>query len=76
MSVRDHWSSPHGGRYPAAWDIRIPSLDLSVSVAPVLANQELLTTVRYWEGAVDLAGQRAGAPLTGRGYVELTGYAR
>ncbi|MDH3281566.1 MAG: lipocalin family protein, partial [Gammaproteobacteria bacterium] len=33
------------------------------------------TTVRYWEGAVDVAGDHDGAPIKGRGYVELTGYA-
>jgi len=40
-------------------------------VRPVLADQELDTSVRYWEGAVDVA--RDGTPV-GRGYVELTGY--
>ena len=29
----------------------------------------------YWEGAFDLEGTRAGKPLRGRGYLELTGYA-
>jgi predicted secreted hydrolase len=31
--------------------------------------------VRYWEGAVDIEGERGGSPVEGRGYVELTGYA-
>ena len=30
---------------------------------------------RYWEGAVEVRGTSAGRPVTGRGYVELTGYA-
>jgi predicted secreted hydrolase len=30
----------------------------------------------YWEGAVSVAGTSRGRPLGGRGYVELTGYAR
>jgi predicted secreted hydrolase len=38
-------------------------------------DQELFTTVRYWEGAVDVTGTRDGVEVTGRGYVELTGYA-
>jgi predicted secreted hydrolase len=75
LTVRDHWQSPQGGIYPALWDIRIPALDLSVTVTPLLADQELFTTVRYWEGAVDVTGRRGGAPVEGRGYVELTGYA-
>jgi predicted secreted hydrolase len=30
---------------------------------------------RYWEGANRLEGSHAGRPVTGLGYVELTGYA-
>jgi predicted secreted hydrolase len=69
------WQSPEGGTYPSGWDIHAPGLGLSLTVAPVLDDQELFTTVRYWEGAVDVTGTRNGAEVIGRGYVELTGYA-
>ena len=52
-----------------------PEQDLTLEIRPVMADQELFTTVRYWEGAVDVEGERDGSPVTGRGYVELTGYA-
>ena len=32
------------------------------------------TGVVYWEGEVEVAGSVEGSPLTGLGYVELTGY--
>jgi predicted secreted hydrolase len=35
----------------------------------------LRTTPPYWEGAVDVGGERGGRALGGRGYVELVGYA-
>ncbi len=73
--VDDRWRSPQGGTYPSRWTVRVPEQDLELEIVPVLADQELFTTVRYWEGAVDVAGRRAGKPVTGRGYVELTGYA-
>ncbi len=73
--VTDSWDSPRGGTYPAGWIIDIPGRDLSLAVQPVLSDQELLTTVRYWEGAVDVDGSRGEQDFTGRGYVELTGYA-
>ncbi|MGH8165812.1 MAG: lipocalin-like domain-containing protein [Woeseiaceae bacterium] len=76
IDVRDHWDSPQGGRYPVAWTITIPRLELEVQVDPVLDAQELDTSVRYWEGAVDVDGVRSGGAIGGRGYVELTGYAR
>lgn len=74
ISVTATWESPEGGTYPSAWEIRYPELGLAVIVAPVMENQELFTTVRYWEGAVDVHGTRDGSTIRGRGYVELTGY--
>ena len=75
VDVKEYWISPHGGRYPMEWQIDVAPLALNLHVNPVLKAQELSTNVRYWEGAVDVKGQRAGNELTGRGYVELTGYA-
>ncbi|MBM4414023.1 MAG: carotenoid 1,2-hydratase [Chloroflexi bacterium] len=70
------WQSPHtGGVYPAAWQIQIQPLDLTMTVTPALADQELQVTVRYWEGAVRIQGEMAGAPIRGVGYLEMTGYA-
>ena len=75
VEVLDSWQSPHGGRYPIAWQINVPDFQLNLKVEPLQNAQELLTTVRYWEGAVDVSGVHGAAPITGRGYVELTGYA-
>ena len=75
VEVLDTWQSPRGGRYPIAWQIVVPEYQLNLTVDPVLDAQELVTTVRYWEGAVDVSGERGDSPITGRGYVELTGYA-
>lgn len=75
LEVLDRWHSPRGGTYPARWRLAVPALDLALEIAPVLPDQELDVTPRYWEGAVDVTGARAGRPVTGRGYAELTGYA-
>jgi len=70
------WVSPHSnGRYPAAWQIAITPLALDVTVTPVVPDQELQVTVRYWEGAVDVTGTRRGVAVRGEGYLEMTGYA-
>lgn len=76
VEVLDHWTSADGARYPSGWRLRVSSLGLDVTVHPVLADQELTTRPRYWEGAVDVSGTREGRALGGRGYVELVGYAR
>ena len=75
IDVEDFWESPLGGRYPNRWRLSVPSEGLSLNVVPVLPDQELDASVRYWEGAVDVRGRKAGRALSGRGYVELTGYA-
>jgi len=75
IEVREYWQSEQGDRYPMGWTISVPKLDLQIEVAPVLRNQELITTVRYWEGAVDVKGTSGQEVISGRGYVELTGYA-
>jgi predicted secreted hydrolase len=75
IEVTDTWDSPEGGRYPSAWTLEFPDRGLLLEIRPVMEDQELFTTVRYWEGAVDVQGKRHGSPIEGRGYVELTGYA-
>jgi predicted secreted hydrolase len=74
------WRSPRSkARYPAGWRIVVAPLDLSIEIDPLLPDQELETPastgVTYWEGACRVKGVRAGEPVTGRAYVELTGYA-
>jgi predicted secreted hydrolase len=70
------WRSLRSGvRYPARWQVKIPSEDLDLEIRPALADQELDVSFRYWEGAVEIAGTRRGRPVRGQGYAELTGYA-
>ncbi len=72
-------STATGATYPIGWRIEIPAESLALTVSTPLANQELDATastgVAYWEGMVDVTGSRAGRPVTGRGYLEMTGYA-
>jgi predicted secreted hydrolase len=80
VEVTKRWTSPTtGADYPAGWSIRIPSEDLVISLEPTVAAQELdtraTTGVIYWEGSQVVRATRAGKPLGGEGYVELTGYA-
>jgi len=69
------WTSPvSGASYPAGWTIEISGLGIRVLLEPVLENQEMNLSFRYWEGAVQATGTREGRRLSGHGYVELTGY--
>lgn len=76
IEVLDEWQSPRGGSpYPSRWRVSIPSESLELDVRPYIANQEMNVSVRYWEGAVHFEGTSQGEPITGSGYVEMTGYA-
>lgn len=80
ITVLSHWKSDRtAGRYPAAWRIRVPAAAVDVTVIPLVAGQELVTTastgITYWEGAVGGKGTSGGKEVAAEGYVELTGYA-
>lgn len=73
------WQSPAtGARYPIAWRIELPELDVELTVEPLLEAQELAPTpgipFAYWEGAVSVKGRRGRRAVRGEGYLELTGY--
>ncbi len=75
IEVLQSWESPHSGAiYPSAWKIDIPDLEINLDVKPYFNDQELLLSFTYWEGAVTAAGFIEEIPVTGKGYVELTGY--
>lgn len=80
IQVLRTWKSRKtGGRYPARWRIRIPQSNIDLTVTPTVSDQELTTQestrVTYWEGSVRVDGRYEGKPVSGVGYVELTGYA-
>jgi predicted secreted hydrolase len=74
------YSRQSGARYPARWRLTLPREGIQLEVTPTVADQELNTrgsvNVTYWEGSVGVSGTQRGKPLSGAGYVELTGYAR
>ena len=73
--VEDTWESPDSGAvYPSAWTVRIPSVDIELSIRPYIPDQELRVSFTYWEGAVEISGTQSGKPVQGAGYVEMTGY--
>ncbi|MGA8659843.1 MAG: lipocalin-like domain-containing protein [Chthoniobacterales bacterium] len=69
------WLSPESkARYPVAWKLRVPKLNLATEIHTPVENQELNLAVRYWEGCIRSHGTRDGMPIDGVGYMELTGY--
>lgn len=74
----DIWASAATkANYPLRWTIAVPRLKLKLTITTPLQDQELTSRFgpSYWEGAVDVSGQRNGQPVEGDGYLEMTGYA-
>lgn len=74
LAPRGTWRSQRSGAtYPATWEItvRLDDSELRLALEPLLADQEVVGSVTYWEGAVRVSGDAEGI-----GYAELTGYAR
>jgi len=64
----ESWRSPESGaRYPSRWRLRLPHEGLELEVFPRIADQELRTAVRYWEGAVGARGTSRGERVEGKG---------
>lgn len=77
MSERTLWRAGDAApQYPVSWRVQVPSAALDLEVNAAFPAQELRLAVRYWEGMVRVRGTRAGAPIAGRGYLEMTGYAQ
>ncbi len=71
-----YWRSPRSGvQYPVEWQVTVG--DRVIALKPLMDDQENdasgSTGTIYWEGAV--RAFEAGKPI-GRGYLEMTGYAK
>ena len=73
------WTSPatHGS-YPMTWQIEIPREQMRLNVNATFPEQEMTASsspgLHYWEGVVSAQGDQSGKPLSGKGYLEMTGY--
>ena len=75
LKVIEFWKSPNTGTsYPAGWTLKLPFENLELEISPRMSDQELQTTVSYWEGSVSVQGTQNGQSIQGVGYVEMTGY--
>jgi predicted secreted hydrolase len=76
LETIERWRSPRSGaEYPSRWRLTVPSAGLDLEVTPYVSDQEMQVSYVYWEGAVRVTGTADERPISGHGYVELTGYA-
>ena len=70
LVTKQTWQSPQGDFYPLKWKLQVKELGLDLDIEAVFEDQLMQHTVTYWEGAVTVTGSHSG-----RGYMELSGYA-
>ena len=80
MQPLETWRSPHSGAsYPIAWRIVVPKLSFQAEIRTSLPDQELVSAatsgLTYWEGSIVVQVTDGNSTASGRGYLEMTGYA-
>lgn len=60
---------PGRGTPPVSWTVELPREGLALAVEAVNPASRMTTSVPYWEGPVRVTGS-----VSGRGYLEMTGY--
>jgi predicted secreted hydrolase len=72
------WQSPKNKtRYPIDFEITIPVLKMHLRLHADMNDQEMNSAFfSYWEGACSVTGKKSGKTITGKAYLELTGYDR
>ena len=58
---------------PTRWRIDLPQIERNLEIGALHSDQWMNVDFPYWEGAVIVSGE--GPQNSGRGYMELTGYA-
>jgi len=75
LTATGSWTSPDTGIvYPSGWRAVFHQHQIDLTIEPLIEDQEMDVAFTYYEGATTVHGVMRGQPVTGRGYVELTGY--
>jgi predicted secreted hydrolase len=84
LQPSNYWKSPlTNAIYPLNWIITIPEFNMTINISAVFKEQEMPVIAplnAIWEGVCSVSGKetkpnRRSVPLTGKGFLELVGYA-
>jgi geranylgeranyl pyrophosphate synthase/predicted secreted hydrolase len=77
FAAGEKWSSTRTFfEYPVSWKVEIPDEQISLTLEAELHDQEFMTVISkaaFWEGRMRVTGTKAGQPVKGLGYVEISG---
>jgi predicted secreted hydrolase len=72
LTPLEYWEADDR-RYPILWRMQVAG-EGPWLIRALLSDQEMRTTVRYWEGVVEVVDEKSDKIL-GHGYLEMAGYA-
>lgn len=64
-------------QYPIKWAVKFPKLGIDLIVEATFPQQEfisLLSEPAFWEGQIKATGTYRGQPVTGNGFIEVSGF--
>ncbi|MCU7939017.1 MAG: carotenoid 1,2-hydratase [gamma proteobacterium symbiont of Bathyaustriella thionipta] len=79
LKASEYWQSPVSNiRYPISWEIIIPDKNIKLTVSTTVKQQEWSKaedfSFNYCEGSIEVSGIKGQHPVSGSGYLEMTGY--
>jgi predicted secreted hydrolase len=79
LQAIDFWKSSSSNiRYPIVWTITIAEQNIKLTISTQIQHQEWSKAAgfsfNYWEGSVEIKGIKNQQPVSGSGYLEMTGY--
>jgi geranylgeranyl pyrophosphate synthase/predicted secreted hydrolase len=63
--------------YPVEWKLTAPSAGIDLTIAAMMNDQELITVISkpaFWEGRCTVVGSIGGRPVSGKAYIERSGF--
>ncbi len=74
----NRWSSTRTfNTYPTKWRLEVPDAEVSLQLEGVIEDQEFVTLISkpaFWEGRVAVSGTIGGREVSGRGWLERSGF--
>jgi predicted secreted hydrolase len=70
----NYFKTKDGVKYPSEWELEIPNESIKLKIKTQIPDQELKLAVRYYEGSINISGSYKNNPISGNGYIEMTGY--
>jgi|GEM_PF-391348 len=78
FTPQESWRSTRTfNSYPTRWTLEVPEAGVSLELKGVIDDQEFVTLISkpaFWEGRVDVTGTINGRQVTGRGWIERSGF--